>query len=346
MEGAAPLMVFAFFIAIGAIALGLWLGGVFESKKMLKRVTISMETDGVFLRGAKIEPKESFVVVPDLRDFMPAYDESATGGLPLSESDATRTKEQLYGCGDDVSLLTPTQLEYQMCLDASTYTGMNPEGSVFMGIMHMDHVKPGKDEEIVEEAGFTLGDAGGPLVSTPRTHTYPSCDPHRCRVFVPNVVTNKGGDKKKVKGFVDVFTGQDVTTTIAQVGTAFAKHVLEDDVPEVVEARRDHLLTKFVLKDGPEQNEYQLALKGEAFSDEYKPPESGLVIRPGKHFAGPEVLEAVFLLAVDELKADVISLVVDYEMEEETLAGLLYNTTAFQVNTDLGGTDGVGAATA
>jgi hypothetical protein len=243
-------------------------------------------------------------------------------------------------------------MEYQLCNDSSTYTDLDTSGSLFMGVMHMDHVVPmSEDDEIsaVDAGEFEDFKADGPLISTPRTHTYPSCFLHKCRVFKPDA-SGKEGETMRVRKFVDVFTGQDVSSIIAEVGMAFAKHVTEgDDVPEVVKNRRDHLLSKFVLKDGSKKDEYQLAFKGEAFSggnDIYEAPESGLVIRPGKHFAGPEVLEAVFLLAVDELKADVISLVVDYDLEEETLAGLLYNTTGFQVNTDIGGTDGVGAATA
>ena len=351
----AKLMGIAVFAAVGAILLGLWLGGVFDKPAEYVKVTISLEKDGVFLKSTKTLSKETFVVVPDFSGFQPQYSADTDDPFSLVKRDfSTATKTALYDCGNGYSdTESPTgkeKLMYQICKDQSSYTDrQETTGNIFMGVMHMDHVKAGDGETIVKE-GLEIGTDtttalfdDGPLLATPQSHTFPTCYPHRCVAFVPKIKK----DTKKVTGFEHVFTGEDITGLIAEVGTSYAKYATGGSAPEAVKPRVAYLKSRFQLKDHDTKGK-QLMFKGDTINSSgatsFAAPEDGLPIRPGKHFSGPEVLEAAFIRAVDTMEADVVSLKVDYKMEADSLSDMMYNLSGLHVNTSLGGGDGVGGS--
>jgi hypothetical protein len=330
-------------VLVGAVLLTLYFMGYFTpGVTEYTIVKIKLTTTGVILEPYKTS-REPFVVIPDLTSFIPALSGDGSGGSPYSVADpspdASHAGRLVYNCttvGTD-----NTHPYYQLCNDTSPEYGYqnfnlgttNEVAGVIM--QEEDYPDNFTHETDVNGPNLTNKDTAlvGPLVGVPQSMTLPTCYPHKCRVFKPEVK-----DDNTVVKFADIFTGEDITSLVAKA--AFSNAKVLDDKTGAPKARLDYILHHYKV----DTNTGVLTMMPERFSttDVIKVPEPGIEIRPGKHFSGPEIVEIAAVLALKEFDADGIELDINYKMESAHALDAIHQLSTFFINQYGSSTAGAG----
>jgi hypothetical protein len=330
-------------VLVGAVLLTLYFMGYFTpGVTEYTIVKIKLTTTGVILEPYKTS-REPFVVIPDLTSFIPALS-GGSGGTPYSvgvpSPDNDHTGVEVYSClAIDVDETAPY---YQLCKDTSPEYGfanfnLGTKNEV-AGVIMQEEDYP--DDFTFSSSGKDLSDKKtalqGPLVGVPQSMTLPTCYPHKCRVFKPEVK-----DDLTVVKFADIFTGEDITSLVAKA--AFSNAKLLTSKTGVPATRLAYILDHYRV----DTTSGVLTMMPENFNGDsvITVPEPGIQIRPGKHFSGPEIVEVAAVLALKKFEADGIELDVNYKMETAHALDMIHQLSSLFISEYVSSTAGAGSST-
>lgn len=327
-------------VLVGAVLLTLYFMGYFTpGVTEYTIVKIKLTTTGVILEPYKTS-REPFVVIPDLTGFIPGLIGDGSGA-PYSVGDATPGDSHVGSLVYNCSAISTDETApyYQLCKDTSPEYGfanfnLGMKNEV-AGVIMQEEDYP--DDFTFSTSGKDLSDKKtalqGPLVGVPQSMTLPTCYPHKCRVFKPEVK-----DDLTVVKFADIFTGEDITSLVAKA--AFSNAKLLTSKTGVPATRLTYILDHYRV----DTTSGVLTMMPENFTGNtvITVPEPGIQVRPGKHFSGPEIVEVAAVLALKKFEADGIELDVNYTMETAYALEMIHQLSTFFISEYGSSTAGAG----